>query len=193
MQLKIGVDLDGTVADNLPLLTETLNAYCGRELRCEDISQYDLSGVYGISEAEFCSLMGTKEEEIISRCPLIPQAREYVELLMRDGYEVHIITARHPGYKQITEQWLRDNGVPYSGLHLLNSHHKLDTCRELGISLMIEDNVHNAIQLERGGVKTILYTAPHNRLWPWNGSRCHNWQDIYRSARDILNSSHAAP
>ncbi len=179
MPINIGVDLDGTVADNLPLLTETLNAHCGKELRCEDITQYDLCGLYGLSEAEFYSLMGTKEQEIISRCTLIPQAREYLEFLVRDGYEVHIITARHPGYKQITERWLKEKGVPYSGLHLLNSHDKLDTCRDLGISLMVEDNVHNAIQLEQGGVRTILYTAPHNRDWPWNGLRCLTWQDIY--------------
>lgn len=179
--MKIGIDLDGTVADNLELLVETLNHHCGKTLVGEEIRQYNLCKTYCITEEEFIKLMASKEEEIIVKSPLIPRAQEYIQKLVDKGWQVHIITARHPKYSQATRRWLRGKNIPYNGLHLLNSHNKLKICRELGVKMMVEDNVHNAYQLEEGGVPTILYEAPHNRCWPWSGIRCKNWGEIYRA------------
>jgi len=178
--VRIGIDLDGTIADNLKLLVDTLNEHCGKNLVGEEIRQYNLCKTYCISESEFIDLMAAKEEEIIVKSPVIPCADNYIQQLVNEGWQVHIITARHPRYRSVTEKWLQDKGIPYSGLHLLNSHHKLAICQELGVSLMVEDNVHNAYQLDEGGVKVILFDAPHNRFWPWNGARCKTWREIYQ-------------
>lgn len=185
--MRIGIDLDGTIADNLELLVETFNRHCGKTLKSDEIHQYSICKVYDICEEEFIQLMNKKEEEIIQKSPLIPYARENILQLVKDGWQVHIITARNPRYDSVTEKWLRDKGIPYSGLHLLNSHNKVDICKELKIKLMIEDNVHNAYQLENGGVPVILYEAPHNRLWPWKGIRCKSWNDIYASIQKAFN------
>ncbi len=179
--LRIGIDLDGTVADNFDLLVDTFNAYCGKSLQGKDIKQYSLCKAYSISEQEFNELMDQKEERIITTSPLIPLAREKISQLVKEGWEVHIITARHPKYKVITENWLQKKGIPYTGLHLLNSHDKLDLCRELEVRCMVEDNIHNAYQLDDGGVNVILFEAPHNECWPWQGIRCHSWAEIYQT------------
>ncbi|SHF18769.1 5' nucleotidase, NT5C type [Desulforamulus putei] len=185
--MKIGIDLDGTIADNLELLVETLNCHCGKTLKGDEIYQYNLCKVYDISEDEFIALMDKKEEEIIQKSPVIPFARENIHRLVKDGWQVHIITARNPRYSAVTEKWLREHDIPYSGLHLLNSHHKVDICRELQVEFMIEDNVHNAYWLADGGIRVILYEAPHNRLWPWQGVRCNSWNDIYSSIQKTFN------
>lgn len=179
--MKIGIDLDGTVADNFDLLVETFNGYCGKSLQGKDIKQYSLCKTYNITEQEFNDLMDQKEEGIIMASPLIPFVREKIHQLVKDGWEVHIITARHPKYKNITESWLQNKGIPYSGLHLLNSHDKLSLCKELKVRCMIEDNVHNAYQLADGGVNVILFEAPHNQCWPWQGIRCCSWEEIYHN------------
>lgn len=178
--MKIGLDLDGTIADNLELLVETMNRYCGKSLRGEDINQYSLCKVYNISQEQFFQLMAEKEEGIIKSSPVIPLARENIHKLVQQGWEVHIITARNPRYQEATEKWLRDYDIPYSQLHLLNSHNKLAVCQDLKIRLMVEDNIHNAYQLDEGGIPVILFEAHHNRYWPWQGIRCTSWQDIYQ-------------
>ena len=179
--MRIGIDLDGTVADNFDLLVDTFNAHCSKSLQGKDIMQYSLCKTYNISEQEFNKLMDQKEEGIITSSPLIPLAQEKINQLVEEGWEVHIITARNPKYKAITETWLQNKGIPYTGLHLLNSHDKLDLCRELEVRCMIEDNIHNAYQLADGGVNVILYEAPHNQCWPWQGIRCRSWTEIYQS------------
>ncbi|MEW6697783.1 MAG: 5' nucleotidase, NT5C type [Bacillota bacterium] len=185
--MKIGIDLDGTIADNLEILVETFNHHCGKALKGDEIYQYSICKVYDICEDEFIAVMDQKEEEIIKNSPVIPYARENICRLVKDGWQVHIITARNPRYSTVTEKWLRQQGIPYSGLHLLNSHHKVEICRDLKVELMIEDNVHNAYQLADGGIPVILYEAPHNRHWPWQGIRCTSWHDIYASIQKAAN------
>ncbi|MDO7785629.1 5' nucleotidase, NT5C type [Desulforamulus aquiferis] len=179
--MKIGIDLDGTIADNLNLLVDTLNTHSGKKLLGDEIYQYNLCKVYSITEDDFINLMEQREEEIISTSPVIPYARRNIKQLVNDGWEVHIITARNPRYAEITEKWLHQQGIPYRGLHLLNSHDKLDVCKELKVRLMIEDNIHNGYQLATGGIDVILYDAPHNRFWPWKGTRCRTWNQVYNS------------
>lgn len=179
--MKIGIDLDGTIADNLNLLVDTLNLHCGKALVGDEIYQYNLCKVYSISEAEFFSLMSEREEEIITTSPVIPFARRNIQQLVKEGWQVHIITARNPRYSNVTEKWLRQQNIPYSGLHLLDSHDKLEVCKELGVRLMIEDNIHNSYQLANDGINVILFNAPHNRFWPWKGIRCRSWNQIYKS------------
>lgn len=186
--MKIGIDLDGTIADNLNLLVETLNLHSGKNYTGEEIHQYNLCKVYSISEDEFIKLMAAKEEEIISTCPVIPYAKSNIHKLAKDGWEIHIITARNPQYGKVTQKWLYENQIPFRGLHLLNSHNKLDVCRELDINLMVEDNIHNGYQLTGGGVDVIIYDAPHNRYWPWRGARCRNWNQIYNIVNHLKRS-----
>lgn len=179
--MKLGVDLDGTVADNLDLLVEAMNKYCSKNLCGQEIHQYNLCKTYNISEKDFISLMVTEEPNIIKKSPLIPFAKEKLLRLYQDGWQIHIITARNPGYREITEQWLGQMGVPYHELHLLNSHDKLAICQQLKVEFMVEDNVHNAYNLSEGGIEVLLYDAPHNRHWSWEGIRCKNWHEVYNS------------
>ena len=179
--MNIGIDLDGTVADNLELLVETLNQHCGKRLVGDEIRQYDLCKTYCISEEEIIELMETREEEIIVQSPVVPMAREYIEKLAGQGWQIHIITARHPRYHEVTRRWLEKNDISFCGLHLLNSHNKLQICRNLAVKMMVEDNIHNAYQLKAGGIPTILYEAPHNRHWSWQGIRCKTWREIYQT------------
>ncbi|ABO51422.1 conserved hypothetical protein [Desulforamulus reducens MI-1] len=177
--MRIGIDLDGTIADNLELLVQTMNHYCSKDLCGEEIYQYNLCEVYNIKEEQFIQLMEEKEEEIIIKSPIISFASESIHKLVLEGWEVHIITARSPRYQGATEKWLQEKEIPFTGLHLLDSHNKLEICQQLGVKLMVEDNIHNAYQLNGGGIPIILFDAPHNRHWPWQGIRCKSWQEIY--------------
>lgn len=183
--MRIGIDLDGTVADNLELLVETMNRYSGKTICGEDIRQYSLCKTYNITPAEFFTLMEQEEPIIIQKSPEIPGARENLVRLVEEGWELHFITARNPNYRQITENWLREKQIPYHQLHLLNSHDKLEVCRELNVQCMVEDNINNAYQLSEGGVEVILFEAPHNRHWDWKGIRCETWDDIYASIKNL--------
>ena len=48
----------------------------------------------------------------------IPGAREALEQFLRDGHEVIIYSARSWAELKMTQQWLTDHQIPYSGIHL---------------------------------------------------------------------------
>ncbi|MBM7855330.1 putative HAD superfamily protein [Desulfohalotomaculum tongense] len=176
----IGCDLDGTICDNLPLLVDELNRFTGENIAMDDISEYDVTKVYNITREDFIQLMKEKEEKIIKKSPLIPGADKYLKKLAGENHRIHIITARSPVLKEITSAWLNRCQIPYHGLHLLNSHDKVEICQRLAVDVMVEDNYNNAVQLAAAGIRVILFAAPHNQKWRWPGERCVWWRDIYK-------------
>ncbi|MTI80259.1 MAG: hypothetical protein FH758_05155 [Firmicutes bacterium] len=175
----IGCDLDGTVCDNLALLVDELNNFTGDKIKLEDISEYDVTKVYNITKEQFIQLMRQREEFIADKSPLIIEADTYLKKLADDKHKIHIITARSPKLKAVTSSWLNHYGLPFHGLHLLDSHDKVAICKSLGVDVMIEDNYNNAVQLAKAGINVILFDAPHNLNWNWEGERCSLWQEIY--------------
>lgn len=175
----IGCDLDGTICDNLPLLIEELNRYTGQNIGINDIKDYDVTKVFDITREQFIQLMNEREADIIAKAPVIEDAHSYLKKLAND-HQVHIITARSEIYESITRHWLDRHQIPYHGLHLLNSHDKLASCKELAVDVMVEDNYYNAVQLAAAGIDVILFDAPHNLNRPWPGKRCSHWKELYQ-------------
>ncbi|MEG6616590.1 hypothetical protein V6C27_09210 [Peptococcaceae bacterium 1198_IL3148] len=174
----IGCDLDGTICDNLPLLIEELNNFTGQVININDIKDYDVTKVYDLTREQFTQLMQQREANIIEKSPEIAGAARYFKQLVNE-HQLHIITARNQMHEFCTRRWLEKHQFPYHGLHLLNSHDKVDICKELVVDVMVEDNYHNAVQLAAAGIEVILFNAPHNLHWPWPGKRCGNWDEIY--------------
>lgn len=174
----IGCDLDGTICDNLPLLIEELNNFTGQAVKLTDIKDYDITKTYDITREQFIQLMNEREAGIIEKSPVITDADRYLQQLAL-GNQVHIITARSEVHELDTRLWLDRYQFPFHGLHLLNSHDKVATCKELAVDVMVEDNYHNAVQLAAAGINVILFDAPHNLHWPWSGKRCSHWEEVY--------------
>ncbi|WP_031517976.1 5' nucleotidase, NT5C type [Desulfofalx alkaliphila] len=183
----IGCDLDGTICDNLPLLVDALNRYTGQKILPDNIPEYDVCKVYKITREEFNQLMSQVELNMIEGSPLIPGADKYLRLLAAAKHQINIITARSPIYEEATRRWLNRHNLPYRGLYLLNSHDKVDICKQLGVDLVVEDNYHNAVQLSKAGFDVILFDAPHNLNWPWEGRRCGRWEEVYRYIDSVNN------
>ncbi|MBO8137076.1 MAG: hypothetical protein H0Z40_02915 [Desulfotomaculum sp.] len=180
----IGCDLDGIICDNLLLLIEELNTYTGEQIKINDVTDYDVTRIYNITREQFIQLMKEREEDICDKSPLMPGADKYLQKLASQGHQIHIITARSPRLGKITIKWLKRHKIPFHQLHMLNSHDKVETCQQLKVDVMVEDNYNNAVQLAEAGIKVILFNAPHNLKWKWTGPRCDNWNDLYKLLTD---------
>lgn len=187
----IGCDLDGTICDNLGLLVDDLNKHTGKNIEIDCIPEYDVCKVYDITREEFVQLMIKYEPQMIANSPLIPKADVFLKKLAEANHEIHVITARNPIYEEATRVWLDKYGIPYHGVHLLNSHDKVATCKELKVDIVVEDNYHNAIQLAEAGFEVILFNAPHNLNWPWHGKRCTHWEEVYHYMISFLDTTKA--
>ena len=104
------------------------------------------------------------------------------------------MTARNgndPIKKEQTLSWVRHYfaGIPEDAIHFVNhysedSQPKSTICRDLSISLMIDDHATNALDLAEHGISCILLEKPWNKNEKIDSPyiyRAKNWQEIIDS------------
>jgi uncharacterized HAD superfamily protein len=193
---KIGIDFDDVLFGFNKAFSRFQKAKYGISVRFEDINQYDLSKVWGISieevtkrANEFYSSAFHNEEE-----PVPGSVRGVSRL--KGEYELHLITSRHDDIRSQTIAWL-DRHFPktFTGIHLTNQFGsiakkrlKSEVCRELDIDLMIEDAMHYARDISESGIPVILLNKPWNQgEVPDLVVRAMDWEDVGKK----LEQSHA--
>jgi uncharacterized HAD superfamily protein len=98
-----------------------------------------------------------------------------------------IITARPSFVREETERWVDQffNGN-FSGIFYSSNHYsgepgkqKSEICKDLGVSVMVDDSLDYLVQCAAGGIKGVLFDYP----WNQNGhlppqiTRVKNWQE----------------
>ena len=188
--MNIGVDIDGVIANTLPLLVKELNNFFGEEFKSEEIYNYDIGKVYNKNQKELASFIKTREDILATEPEPVPGAIEYVNKLKANS-RLFIISARTEKLQHQTEEWLLRYGFQWDELILLGSHEKAETCHKLKINYFIEDSLYNAQQISSIGVHVFLMDAPYNQgRLPRLVCRCHTWQEVYNLISN--RSSHQA-
>ncbi|MHB1419409.1 MAG: 5' nucleotidase, NT5C type [Bacillota bacterium] len=184
--MHIGVDIDGVLGDTLSLAVEALNTAYGKNLRVQDIYDYDLSLVYGLSRGELIDFFKDKEYLLFDDMQPMPGAVSCMSML-KERNAVHIISAR-PAFQRLgTENWLCRHNVPFDSLLLLGSHDKRGACLELGIEVFVEDRLQNALDLSAQGIRVMLMDAPHNQgELPPLVYRMYSWDEICKAIIEVV-------
>ena len=190
--MRIGIDFDDVVADTLDALMRMHNEQFGSNLTRPDFISYHLEEVWG----------GTREEAVkkIDAFFTKDQRKEIepmmgalagIEALKKQGHELYIVTGRSEKDVAQTEQWIEHHladifaGVHYASFFDLEKNtprKKLDICKELGIEIMIDDNLPTALECAAGGIKALLFDQPwnpHDSLPP-GITRVHTWEDVVK-------------
>lgn len=178
--MRIGVDIDGVVADTFPLLVRELNAYFQVNLALQDIYDYNIFKVYGLNEGEMLAFLHDREQALMEGPALKDGAGEYLGILSQK-HNIYLVSARYEKYRSQTEKWLQKHAIPYHDLILLGSHDKREVCRQISVAVFIEDSLKNAHQLSSCGVPVLLFDAPYNQgKLPSLVRRCSSWEEIFQ-------------
>ncbi len=194
--MKIGIDIDNV----LSMLSNTLLAWHNRvyntNFKEEDHNTFDLWEIWKCTKEEALSRIVNffDSPEFKSTKPVLG-AINAVQNLTED-HELHVITSRIDKVKDETTFWLNK--------HFSNSFHKIhftgemlgknaikktkgDICKELGITLMIEDALHYAQEIAGKGVKVLLFDWPWNQTdtLPSNIVRVKSWKEIVEYINNI--------
>ena len=116
-KMNLGFDIDRVIADFSQALLETIKKNYGLSLKKTDIYCFDLNIVLGITKPEGRQLI---IEVLEKDLPLNLGAKETLERLSREGHNIYLLTGRYDILRDITQSWLKEKGVPYNQLHLLN-------------------------------------------------------------------------
>ncbi|MDF9406912.1 MAG: 5' nucleotidase, deoxy (Pyrimidine), cytosolic type C protein (NT5C) [Pelotomaculum sp. PtaB.Bin013] len=179
--MRVGVDIDGVLADSLPLWVRELNRYFNKNKQVEEIHLYNIIQTFEITATELKAFIEQKGRFLMSAACPVKGAAHYLSMIKK-YHHICIVTARREAYKQETQAWLRRHGMLYDELVLLGSYKKDETCLEKGLDVMVEDTLEVGLELSAAGIPVILMDAPYNRgNLPGLIYRKHSWFEIYRA------------
>ncbi|MBU9712098.1 hypothetical protein [Evansella tamaricis] len=172
---RFGIDIDGTVTDPATFVPY-LNEHFNKSFTLDDLKEYELSGLLGITPEEFWKWMLVHEKHIYSNSNLAAHAKG----ILTDWnmfHELFYISARSKEYHDITTDWFNRQELPFHHIELLGSHNKLEAVKKHGVDIFFEDKHDNACAIaEECKIPVILMDTPYNReSVPTLVYRVDNW------------------
>ncbi|OPX88080.1 MAG: 5' nucleotidase, deoxy (Pyrimidine), cytosolic type C protein (NT5C) [Pelotomaculum sp. PtaB.Bin104] len=179
--MKVGVDIDGVLADSLPLWVHELNRYFNKNIQFEEVSLLNIIQSYEVTPGELKTFLKQRGRYLMSAPSPLKGAAYYLSKLKK-YHDIFIITARKKKFEEETRSWLQQNGILYDDLILLGSYDKKETCVENGLGVMVEDTLEIGLEVSAAGIPVILMDAPYNQgNLPELIYRRHSWSEIYQT------------
>jgi len=185
--VRIGVDIDGVLADSLPLWVSELNRFFKQNKRVEEIKLFDICRTYDITPGELNTFLDIRGKYLMSAPTPVAGAPHYLGRI-KQNHDIYIVTAREGRYEPETREWLERHGFIFDELVLLGSHDKREACLERNLNVLVEDTLEIGIEVSSAGVPVLLMDAPYNQgELPGLVYRKRAWEEIYRA---IVAESH---
>lgn len=160
--LKIGLDIDEVICDWLGAWCEMWNIekptswFFDRDLK-ERFDEMEKKGTLNDFYLNLKPLL--KPEDI----PFEPHC--------------YITSRRVPS--EITEKWLDLNGFPTKPVYTVQPNTtKVDVAKESGIDIYVDDRFENFVELNKAGICTFLYDAPHNKRYDVGYKRIYSLKEL---------------
>jgi uncharacterized HAD superfamily protein len=175
--MNLGFDIDGVIANFSQPLLRTIKETYGLALAEKDITSFSLTHLLGITRNEETQLI---TDILCKDLPIYPGASSTLEKLSREGHTIYLLTGRYSHLREITEAWLKDNGVPYNELHLLEMGKKYQV-NISGLDVIVEDSLDEALEWSTRVKTILLFDHPYNQTLNVKNltKRVYSWDEIY--------------
>lgn len=183
--MRIGIDIDNTITDTLPILKQYCKRYNEEVLkRDEPINEEGFASfnLYDWTKEENMDFCMRYLEEVVLQAKVKENAQEVIKKLKEQENIIYIITARKkPDFNEpykITEKFLKDNGIVYDEL-LVGKTDKKQFCIENKIDIMIDDEPQNINAISEI-IPVIAFDEIYNKsCFGEKVIKVNNWNQIY--------------
>lgn len=156
--MRIGVDVDGVLADRIPAILDLIAGRHGVHLDPDEIAGGE-TPVPGTDRGVRSFFAETDEDsDHLRSLPTVDGAVDGMRTLAAD-HELLIATYRKPAARKPTRRWLAAHGIPYDGYVREVGEGK----RGVPADLLIDDSSPTVRAFAAGGGRAILFSQP------WNG------------------------
>jgi uncharacterized HAD superfamily protein len=165
---KIMLDLDATL---YPLMT-AMNRFPGGE-KCliENCHSWDqLTDLCGGEQQMFTLFQQAMKIETMRSVGLFPGAIAATNNLRKHGFEIHLVTHRHPDYSQDTFDYLNEQNLAFDHFVCDYQVDKLNYCKQQQIHLLVDDHPQLLQEASKQGLTAMTL------LWPYNKTAVNNHQ-----------------
>lgn len=199
-QKRIGIDLDGTVANFVAGILPLLKEYYGLEPSCEDIKTNRVDEILDITPEMWFPKMRKhlyKDLHLFRNLPKKePDIELLTQLLKRKEYKVYIITGRpgDPIIRKDTKDWLDEHGFNYDDIFHVKD--KGELCKLMRVHVMLEDEVPHINNLQLNKINVVVPDQPWNQHLPGDPNRferkrgrvrrVYNWHQASDAVEGLL-------
>lgn len=189
--MKIGIDVDNTITNTIPILKEYCRRYndevVKRNLKMNE-NGYTTRTLYDWTTEENLIFCNRYFHDIFFQVDVKENAREIIEKMKNEGNEIYIITARsEPNVidpYNVTKNFLDENNIVYDKI-IVNCEDKYTYCKENGIEIMIDDEPKN-IKTISEIIQVIVFKGVHNENCKGqNVIKVNTWEEAYKEYRNI--------
>ncbi len=190
--MRLGIDLDGVVADFNSGWTAIHRAEFGSEILPEQVLTWDgLAELAGFdSMREFWAWASPKDDRpsIFRHLDPYPGAIESLHRLRRTGHDIVIVTTKPRWAVADTFRWLADHGVPTTEVHITDDKHLVDCDVYLDDSpFKLEDYLRH-----RADRAICRFVRPWND--PLDGVvDVHDWDDFVEVVATVTSATPSGP
>jgi 5'(3')-deoxyribonucleotidase len=183
--LKIAVDIDGVLADQVSAVLLEIEKDYGLKYSKSDINRAHWSFAGIEIWSEIARLLA--DPEYVMRVPLIDGSQKAIKQLCEQ--DVIVVTARRPNAEEATRRWLREHFPCLTQYY----HARTGTKHNIPSDVLIDDLDMNIVEFVRSNPdrRGILFLHP----WSLNGTDiedyadqvyyCPQWHSVMKAIDDI--------
>ena len=188
--MRLGIDIDDVVTNTSEaigeLITHESNPQILKELQ-QNMKEIMKGNISNLDVLAFCSENYVNVYKIVK---IKENAKEVIQRLLNAGDEIYFITARgermgfFKGAEDATLNFLRENDVKYNDI-IFGAMDKAAVCIENKIELFIDDSVEHCEDVNKAGIKSIVFTSRVNKDTPTNIERVNDWLELEKRIEEI--------
>lgn len=191
-KLRIGIDIDGVLRDNVGIMVDIYNLYFNEKLRYEDVKQYNVEETFPRISQELHMksshwFFQEHSKEIFEDAPAYPHVTEDIKTL-QEYADVYIISYQK-SYKNKMQalKWLEEHDINPKGIIFLKNKELFDC------DVLIDDNDWNFNDSHAS--VGILIDAPYNinrslediqKTGPQIMMRCSNLHEFVNLSKELI-------
>ena len=185
--MKIGIDIDGVILDYERVLKTYGDLYDFIELKKDGIinrNEHYLRNRYDWTDEERMNFINKYFLKLSKETPLIPGAKDVIDMLQKEGNELIIISARGgmiEEMKDVAIEKFNEEGISFNKYYWKQDD-KLEVAKNENIDVMIDDSYDVCKKLSENGIKTIYFRDKEMKKLEQNEylKEVSNWGEIYR-------------
>lgn len=188
--MKIGVDLDGTLADYQRTVCNFVTENHDKNCKFSQIQRddcYDILGSNMITRALRLRKLYSQTDSLKKIGP-VADSQKSIAKLKKSGHDLFVVTSRFVGFSKATKQWASEkysnsfDKIVFSKILASYSYNfKANKYKKFGADLVIEDSARVAKKCSDLGIKVILLDFPWNQGFKAKGvTRVKNWNEALK-------------